>query len=65
MDTRTTDSRTEYSAPNTDKGAVLFQGRLCFGRWEGPDFIVAHFPAGRSFKTRKGAERAAAKWIAA
>ena len=65
MTIRTTSFRTEYSAPNTDKGAVLHQGYMCFGRWDGVKFIVAHFPHARSYKTTKGAERAAAKWIAA
>ena len=56
--------RIEYKSADTDRGAVLFQGRLNFGRWEGPDFVVAHFPSGRSYKTEKGADRAAAKWMA-
>ena len=65
MTIRTTSWRTEYSAPNTDKGAVLHQGYMCFGRWDGTEFIVSRAHQARSYKTTKGAERAAAKWIAA
>lgn len=57
-------ARIEYRAANTDRGAVLHNGYLNFGRWENGEFICAHFPAGRSYKTEKGADRAAAKWMA-
>jgi len=59
-------ARIEYRAPNTDRGAVtMHDGYTVFGRWEGPEFVVAYSKPGKSYKTAAGAERAARRWIAA
>lgn len=70
MTKTTNNSRTEYSAKTTDKGAILdHQNHMVFGRWEqsahGRVFVCAHCKPSRTYKTIKGADRAAAKWMAA
>ncbi len=59
-------NRTEYRANDTDKGAIIdHEGYTTFGRWEGSRFVVAYAKTGRTYASRKSAERQIARWMAA
>jgi hypothetical protein len=56
----------DADSPNADRVTALYsdnQGIFAiFGRLEGAEFIVSCSQPSRSYKTLKGAERAASRW---
>lgn len=56
-----------FTSQTTDRAAMLspWDGDLTFGRIDKVDgFVVRPRNCSRTYSTRKGADRAAAKWIA-
>jgi hypothetical protein len=63
-----TTRREEFRTESSDRGAVVHTTsdlvEVCFGRWEGGDFVPRAFHSSRFYATAGRAMRAVTKWLA-